>query len=558
MRYLSSAILLFLISLLPVHSVAQEALPVFGVPFDFPLLLSGNFGELRSNHFHAGVDFKTQGVVGKPISCVADGYISRVTVQPGGYGQAVYVMHDNGYMTVYGHLDRFTDAVAARVRACQYENEKFNVDLRFSPEEFRVERGELLAYAGNTGYSFGPHLHFEVRDSAGEELFDPLLFYRNVLKDTKAPKALSLAVYPRKGKGVAFEGTGPVYMNIAGDAVGDTIDAWGELGFGVRSYDYMDDTHNKYGVYRIELMVDDVLLFSSRMDKYSFIENRLINAWVDYGKYMENGEWYQKMFVVENNPLRALSVTGNSGWLSVNEERLYNVEVRLGDVYGNVSVYNAVVRGRKQSLPSPKKSTHRLYWFMDNSIDYFGMRLEIPAGELFEDALLDVQLSGSNSLSGCYDLGGIDYPVWHGARLGLRVNGKPDVDVSKLYIKRLTKKGGYSVGGKYLNGWMYADVTVLGKYEVAADTLPPRICPLKRKKWSSGIIAFSMADGETSIKSFKGTLDGKFVLFKYSSKNSRLTLDMRAEGVVRGEHELKVVVEDACGNVAVYEDKIRY
>lgn len=537
---------------------AQDTLPIFRVPFDFPLLLSGNFGELRSNHFHSGIDFKTQGVSGKPIKCVADGYICRASVQPGGYGQALYVMHDNGYMTVYGHLDRFPDAVAKRIRATQYKNETFAVDLRFSPEEYRVERGELLAFAGNTGYSFGPHLHFEVRDSSGSELYDPLSFYSSSFEDKTAPRALSFAVYPKRGNGVAFGSVNPTYINVDSVVLGDTIDAWGMVGFGVRAYDYMDKTHNKYGVYKIELLVDGVLCFSSRMDNYSFAENRLINACVDYRRYIENGEWYQKMFVVENNPLRALSVTGNSGWLSVNEERLYNVEVRLGDVYGNVSVYNAVVRGRKQSLPSPKKSTHRLYWFMDNSIDYFGMRLEIPAGELFEDALLDVQLSGSNSLSGCYDLGGIDYPVWHGARLGLRVNGKPDVDVSKLYIKRLTKKGGYSVGGKYLNGWMYADVTVLGKYEVAADTLPPRIYPLKRKKWSSGIIAFSMADGETSIKSFKGTLDGKFVLFKYSSKNSRLTLDMRAEGVARGEHELKVVVEDACGNVAVYEDKIRY
>lgn len=537
---------------------AQDTLPIFRVPFDFPLLLSGNFGELRSNHFHSGIDFKTQGVSGKPIKCVADGYICRASVQPGGYGQALYVMHDNGYMTVYGHLDRFPDAVAKRIRATQYKNETFAVDLRFSPEEYRVERGELLAYAGNTGYSFGPHLHFEVRDSSGNELYDPLSFYSSSFEDKTEPRALSFAVYPKRGNGVAFGSVNPTYINVDSVVLGDTIDAWGMVGFGVRAYDYMDKTHNKYGVYKIELLVDGVLCFSSRMDNYSFAENRLINACVDYRRYIENGEWYQKMFVVENNPLRALSVTGNSGWLSVNEERLYNVEVRLGDVYGNVSVYNAVVRGRKQSLPSPKRSTHRLYWFMDNSIDYFGMRLEIPAGELFEDALLDVQLSGSNSLSGCYDLGGIDYPVWHGARLGLRVNGKPDVDVSKLYIKRLTKKGGYSVGGKYLNGWMYADVTVLGKYEVAADTLPPRIYPLKRKKWSSGIIAFSMADGETSIKSFKGTLDGKFVLFKYSSKNSRLTLDMRAEGVARGEHELKVVVEDACGNVAVYEDKIRY
>ena len=143
--------------------LAQHDNEVFSAPFDFGLLLSGNFGELRSNHFHSGLDFKTQGVTGKPIRCVADGYISRASVQPGGYGLALYVMHDNGYMTVYGHLDRFPAAVDSIIRDTQYRNECFAVDISFDKDEFRVQKGEILAHAGNSGYSFGPHLHFEIR-----------------------------------------------------------------------------------------------------------------------------------------------------------------------------------------------------------------------------------------------------------------------------------------------------------------------------------------------------------------------------------------------------------
>jgi hypothetical protein len=195
---------------------------------------------------------------------------------------------------------------------------------------------------------------------------------------------------------------------------------------------------------------------------------------------------------------------------------------------------------------------------MDNRIELFGMKLEIPAGELFDDAWLDMRLSGNTALSGRYNLGGMDSPVWHGARLSLRVNDTVGVDRSKLYIKRITKKGGYSVGGEFMDGWMCADISVLGEYEVAVDTVPPRIVPIGKNRWSSGTVTLSMADDETSIKYFKGTVDGKFVLFRYSSKNSRLTLDMKAEGVSRGEHDIKVVAEDACGNVAVFEGKVRY
>ena len=229
----------------PLRSQTGEAM--LSVPFDFGLLLSGNFGELRSNHFHSGVDFKTQGVVGKPIKCVADGYISRATVQPGGYGQAIYVIHDNGYMTVYGHLERFPEAVGQRVREAQYENESFSVDISFAPDEFMVKRGDFLAVAGNSGYSFGPHLHFEVRDTAGNELYDPMPFYAGRLKDRRPPVASEIAVYPASGMGtVDTLGVSRVYK-VDGGTVNDTIDVWGRVGFGVKALDYMDGVNNKYG-----------------------------------------------------------------------------------------------------------------------------------------------------------------------------------------------------------------------------------------------------------------------------------------------------------------------
>ena len=538
----------------PLWSQSDSA--VFTAPFDFELLLSGNFGELRSNHFHSGVDFKTQGVVGKPIKCVANGYISRASVQPGGYGRALYVIHDNGYMTVYGHLESFPKPIAERVRQQQYENEAFAVDISFAPGEYVVKQGEVLALAGNSGYSFGPHLHFEVRDTTGNELYDPMPFYVKKLKDKRPPVASKIAVYPAAGAGVVDSlGLSKTYP-IKNGTVPDTIEVWGRVGFGIKALDYMDGVNNRYGVYGMELWVDDSLRFSSRMDNFSFTETRLINAWADYSRYVNDGEWFLRMHRLENNPLRALSADGNDGWLDICEERIYKVEFRLTDYHGNVSTYPVNVLGVQREIQSPG-ATHHLYWFLNNSIERDGMSLYIPAGELFEDAQLDVDVSGGEyGASQRYSFGDEPTALWHGANLALRVDSLV-ADSSKLYIKRVTKKGGYSVGGKYMGGWMRANITSLATFEVAADTLAPRLQPVGQKNWMrNGRIVFSVKESETSIKSFRGTVDGNFVLFSYSSKNGRMELDLRKENVGRGKHLLRLEVVDACGNVSVFEKNI--
>lgn len=547
------------IILYPSASHSQVGGSTLGVPFDFPLLLSGNFGELRSNHFHSGIDFKTQGTVGKPILCVADGYICRASVQPGGYGNALYVMHDNGYMTVYGHLEQFPSSVANRVRKYQYENETFSADLRFSPNEYRVKRGDIFAYAGNTGYSFGPHLHFEVRDSLGEELYDPMQFYATRLSDTIPPKALAFSVYPRTGRGMLELGHQSLVYKVVDGAVRDTIEAWGVVGFGVKAIDYMNGTSNKYGVMKMELLADGKPLFSSTMDRFSFSETRLINAWVDYGRYVKDGEWFQRLHILENNDLRALDTSLGDGWLAIDEERYYNLECRLSDRHGNESVYALVVRGVRCDIVDDIPYTHELYGFKENRVDYMGMSLFVPNGELFGNARLNVRMEQGTSFSPRYSLGGEEYPIWHGAELGIRVESPVETDTSKLYVRRITRKGGYSVGGKFDSGWMKAKITVLGTYEVAVDTVVPRLKPVNEKMWGkNGKVVLSLVDKETSISSFKGTLNGNFVLFTYSSKNGRIVLDLKKENIRRGIHDLRVVAVDAHGNEAVFEKKIKY
>ena len=552
-------ILLFMTQFAAVSHVCAQNKPQFSVMFDFPIYLSGNFGELRSNHFHSGLDFKTQGVVGKPIKCVADGYICRAKVETGGYGQAIYVMHDNGYMTVYGHLDRFTNAVSKRVRDYQYANETFTVDLNFAPDEYRVKTGEIIAYAGNTGYSFGPHLHFEVRDSSGNELYDPMQFFKSRIKDKKPPKALALSVYPKYKRGVV-EGEGtPLYIDAESDRFNDTIEVWGKVGIGVKAFDYMDGTNNKYGVRIMRLYVDGKKIFESVLDKFDYGENRLINSWVDYARLVRKGDRFQKLFLDDNMPLRALNCGDDKGWLTVNEERYYDIKVHLEDYHGNRSVYGCVLRGKVSAIMSLPAWEEKLYWARVNVINREGMNLLVPAKELFNDCVVKVDVKGTGNISGRYSIGEETVPFWHGADLSIKVNGSCSVDTSKLYVGRRSSGKVLYVGGKYSNGWMNAKIRSFGEYEVFADTVGPRIVAKNDKQWMKrGRIELGMSDSETAIGSFKGTLDGSFVLFRYSSKESLLTLDLKAENVSRGKHKFRVVAKDVLGNETVFEKEITY
>lgn len=248
-------------SVLAVRAQEEPAAPVFRPPFDFPLTLSGNFGELRSNHFHGGVDFKTQGEVGKPIHCIADGYVSRVLVTPGGYGQAIFITHPNGYTSVYGHVLKFASAVAKVVEEYQYRHETFAVDLKFEPHQVSFKAGEIIALSGNEGYSFGPHLHMEIRRTDTGELIDPLQFYTDKIKDTTPPRASMIMLYPQRGAGVVEGSQRKKSISVA--SLGQPVSAWGKIAAGIKAYDYMDGTHNNYGVRSVVLYVDTTEVFRS-------------------------------------------------------------------------------------------------------------------------------------------------------------------------------------------------------------------------------------------------------------------------------------------------------
>ena len=518
-------------------------------PFDFPLLLSGNFGELRANHFHGGVDFKTQGVVGKPIRCIADGYISRVTVTPGGYGQAVYITHDNGYTSVHGHLHRFMTEVQKEVEAYQYGHETFAVDLSFGPDRFPLKQGEVFALAGNEGYSFGPHLHMEIRRTDTGEYVDPLQFYTDKVKDTTAPRATHAVLYPQAGKGVVNGSTQKKVMALAGQQA--PVTAWGRIAAGIKAYDYMDGTSNNYGVRSVTLLVDSVEVFRSTVDGFLPNENRMINAWTDYEEYATRGSWFMRSQVLPGNTWRMLQADEEGGVVTINEERPYEFRYVLEDLYGNRRTYRFTVRGKEQDIIPIHKGMHYLHCNQGNSVQLPGMELVIPKGMLYEDVDLNCKvIADSLDISFDYQLHDRPVPLHAGCKLMIGVRNYPITDMSKYYVVRKHKGRKASAGGYFEEGFMHTDIRELGTYSVAIDTIAPRIVPLNKAQWKTGNIQFKIRDAETGIKDYKVYIDGKFALFKFSSKNAKLA-SVHPARIKRGvKHTMEVVITDYCGNEA--------
>ena len=527
-------------------------------PMDIPVLLSGNFGELRSNHFHSGIDFKTQGVEGKPIHSVQDGYVSRISVSPWGYGNGLYITHPDGTTTVYGHLQKFSQKITAYLKEKQYEQESFNVNLSLTPDELPVKEGELVALSGNTGSSGGPHLHFEVRDTETEEPMDPIEYYKDLIKDTQAPKIQGIMVYSMPGKGVVNGSRRklelkPVTAKNGNQTLTGKIEAWGEIGLAVKGYDYMDNTSNIYGIKDITLTADSQVIFHSNLDRFAFDESRYLNSFTDFEEWKEHRSFYIKSFVDPGNRLRFIESL-NRGILTIDEPRTYHLTYQLADAFGNTTQLSIQIEGKEQPIPEvDTENTELFHWWSDNRFGAKGIRLTIPKGNLYDDLYFRYSVKeDSTALGATHILHNKPVAFHKSAKLSLRL--QPDTLDNKLQygIVRLQNGRRSWTGGVYRNGWVDADIKETGSYTLGQDLVPPTITPLNPATWvSKQAIALRLSDNLSGVQTYRGEIDGQYVLFEMNSK-SVITYHFDKERLARGKHTLKLVVTDACGNQSTY------
>ena len=551
------------------HLLAQQTysnntypLTDFRSPLDIePPALAGSFGELRSNHFHSGIDFRTNQRIGYPVYAPADGFISRLRVQNSGFGLALYINHPNGYTTVYGHLSRFNPKIAQIVKNIQYKKTSYEIDEFPSSDLIPVRKGEVIAYTGNTGSSGGPHLHFEIRDSKTEATINPQLLGISI-PDNIPPVIHAMYVYRLIGKPFN-EFTPKQYFQVAGSAGNyklnqvSTINLNGEVGFGIVVNDRHNGASGNNGAYSIELAVDGNTVYTSALERFTFDNSKAINSHIDYPTYLRTKQSIQKSFVDPGNPLQIYFNLVNNGRISFNDGKTHSVKYTISDARGNKSTlaFN-VLADTKAVINTPELPIGTNFSYnKQNEFSQEDVKVILPKGTLYNDLNFIYKKTAKpqqNAFSSIHHIHNNFTPLHTGFELWI----KADSTVIKHQSKALIVNGNRSSqGGYFENGWVKTKPRNFGNFFIAVDTVAPNITPVNvaNGKNMKGIskMSFRISDGLSGIKSFNGYIDGKWVLMQFDTKTANLWHEFD-ERTGAGKHTFELHVVDMKDNTKRY------
>lgn len=555
-------ILLLIGGLVKAQDVVQTRVypkDVFRYPLDLPPTTAGSFGELRSNHFHSGLDFKTEQRTGFPVHAALDGYVSRLRIQFGGFGRAVYITHPNGFTTVYGHLERLAPELAKIVHDYQYEHQTWEADIQLQPTQYRVNKGDVFAWSGNAGASAGPHVHFEIRDALTEQTINPQLFGLTI--PDKVPPTIS-GLYAYHLNGLPFsEKTTKEFFAVAG--TGDsyhllkspTIDLNGEIGFGIMATDRNSTSMNKNGVYSIQLMVDGKLIYTFAVERFAFDQTHAINAHIDYPAYLTTGREIQKSFILPGNKISVYPQQVNRGLVTFNDDAIHEVEYVVRDVVGNTSTLKFKVKSKPIDKPLNEKPLGIFIKYGDiTEVPISKGKIIIPQGNLYDDLYFDYALfpHRPGAYSATYRLHNRFTPIHDYFEVWI----KPDSTIGNLANKAvLINTNGACEVATYENGYVKAHARAFGDYFIRIDTTPPVIHPINitegKNMATARSIQFRMSDNLSGIKTYNGKIDGHWVLMEWDFKTKILSYTF--DGTLpHGKHVLNLAVGDNKDNIAQY------
>ena len=543
-------------------SFGQTNLPqdYFSNPLKINLVLSGTFGELRSNHFHSGLDIKTQQREGIPVHASADGFISRINVQNFGYGKALYIQHPNGYTTVYAHLQRFAGQIQDYVKENQYKKESYEIELFPDKSLIPVKKGDLIGYSGNTGGSGGPHLHFEIRDDSQRPM-NPMLFGINV-PDAHPPIISSLFIYPIGEDSHINQSQARTKLRLIKQKDGsyktEDFIAFGKIGFGVSTHDQLDGASNKNGIYSINTTLNNRPKFEVRFNKFSFSETRYLNRYTDYEYFKKNKSQIQKLFRENNNPLSIIVAEDDNGYVNIKDSLDYSYTIKVKDFSGNESLIIAPIKGLKTEILFPRdtlKTNDHIFSDHAFSITKGKFEIYIPSNSLYDDVYLDIQAKG-DTLKFHEDI----IPIHKNITITADISNYNDEDKGGLFIGRLNPWGSiYYVNSERKGDKLVGETRNFGDFAIVSDKDAPEIKPLNfsEGKWISdqSDLKIKITDALSGISSYRATINGKFILMEYEYKKDVLTYDFNDEINEETENNLRLIVIDNVGNSATFEAK---
>lgn len=538
------------------QSIYRYPQDYFRYPLDLPPSTAGSFAELRPNHFHSGLDFKTNQRIGYPVHAVADGFVSRLRVQYGGFGLAVYITHPNGYTSVYGHLDHLTPELAKIIKDYQYKNQIWDADIALEPTQVLLKKGDVFAWSGNAGASAGPHLHFELRDTKTEETINAQLFGLTIT-DHIPPAIFAICAYHLNGKPFS-ENTTKQFISVIGSGgiyrlkEALPIHLSGQSAFGITTNDMNSTSLNHNGIYSIQLNADGKTIYVFTVDRFAFDQTHAINSHIDYPAFLSYGRWMQKSFVDPGNHIGLYNGTQNRGLIDFNDNAIHDMEYVVKDVAGNTSILKFQVKSTPPPVAEPNDSKGTFFKFdQQNTFTTDQVKVIIPEGDLYENldfvyATLPKKANAysvvhriQNRFTRLHD----SYELWI----------KPDVSLEDKADKAvIVNTGGGSQGGVFKDGYVKAKVRDFGDYYIAIDTVAPVITPVNisegKNMAAAKYMIFRLGDNLSGIKSYRASIDGQWVILEhdYKTKMFRYLFD---EHCTQGKHQLDLVVTDQKDNV---------
>ncbi len=527
------------------------------MPLDIPLYLSGTFGELRSNHFHSGIDIKTNNEEGLPVYAIEDGFVYRIKISRGGYGKALYIQHSSGLTSVYGHLKFFNDKIETYIKQKQYKKQQYEIEVFPYKIELPVKKGEIIAYTGNTGRSSGPHLHFEIRNSL-EHPLNPMQFGVKVT-DTQKPVVKNVYLYPLDNNSQVNKFAQRVKLGLKrlNDSLylTDTVVASGRIAVGIEAYDRQDFVKNHNGLYKIAMKVNGLPVFEQVMDEFSFAHSKMLNTTIDYPYYLKYHKRIQLLWVKPYNLLEIYTQLVNDGSINILPKRNYQIDIILSDFENNKTQIKIPIKGEKLTVQTKSKIIKTPYHIVPKKTSYFEVkpwRVKFLPNTLYEDAFIKLEATPNylhiaklyQPLQKAYH---ISYPL---------KKIKPNL-VNYAYIALLGNNNrAYYISSKKTKDSLHGSTRRFGYFTIRYDSIAPYIKALnfnaKADLSNYRFLKLRIGDKKSGIKSYQAYIDGQWVLMEYDYKKGTLTYDFSDIKLEGNRHNLLVLVTDRLGNTRQY------